>query len=199
MDPANTRVSVRTVRASAAVVLLALTASLASAQPPRAVSIDNFARVDAHYFRGSQPSGHDYADLAALGIKTVINLTSDDAQASEPSMVTAAGMQYVQIPMTTHTVPTPDELQKFLQIVNDSGNQPVYVHCVGGSHRTGVMTAVYRMTADRWTAVRAFAEMKTFKFGPDYLHSEFKKFVLAFRVDPLNTPSPVVAPLKTGT
>ena len=199
MNPANTRVGVRIVHAIAAVVLLTLTASLASAQAPQPISIDNFARVDANYFRGAQPVGHDYADLAALGIRAVINLTSDDAQASEPSMVAAAGMHYFPIPMTTHRAPTTDELQRFLQIVNDSRNQPVYVHCVGGSHRTGVMTAVYRITVDRWTPIQAFAEMKTFKFGPDFLHSEFKKFVLAFRSDPLITASQVVAPLQPGS
>ena len=55
------------------------------------------------------------------------------------------------------------------------------------------------MTTDRWTAVQAFAEMKTFKFGPEYFDSVFKKFVLAFRIDPLNTPGEVVAPPKTGS
>ena len=29
--------------------------------------------------------------------------------------------------------------------------------------------------------VRAFKEMKTYKFGSDFLHPEFKKFVLAFK------------------
>ena len=48
------------------------------------------------------------------------------------------------------------------------------------SHRTGVMTAVYRMTADGWTADKAFPEMKQYKFGIDFLHPEFKRFVYAF-------------------
>jgi protein tyrosine/serine phosphatase len=168
--------------ASAAALLLVLS-SVASAQAAARVSIDNFARVDANYFRGSQPVGHDYADLHALGVKTVIDLTDDDGRADERSMVTAAGMTYVHIPMTTHTAPTAAELRQFFSVVNDSQKQPVYVHCVGGSHRTGVMTAVYRMANDHWAADRAFAEMKTFKFGPDFLHSEFKNFVLAYRID----------------
>ena len=42
------------------------------------------------------------------------------------------------------------------------------------------MTAVYRVTQDRWTAERAFKEMKQYKFGADFLHSEFKKFVYGF-------------------
>ncbi len=59
-------------------------------------------------------------------------------------------------------------------------SQPVYVHCVGGRHRTGVMTAVYRMTKRRLSGEQAFREMKQFKYGPDFLHPEFKRFVYEF-------------------
>ena len=148
------------------------------------IRIDNFGRVSPTYFRGAQPMGRDYADLAALGVKTVINLTSDDAQADERQRVEQAGMKYLQIPMSTHRVPTSGELAEFLRVVNDSASGPVYVHCVGGKHRTGVMTAAYRMTSDGWTADQAFKEMKQYKFGADFLHSEFKKFVYAFRAEP---------------
>ena len=92
-------------------------------------------------------------------------------------------MKYVQIPMTTHKVPSSSELAQFLDIVDNPANQPVYVHCVGGRHRTGVMTAVYRMTQDGWTPDQAFREMKQYKFGADFLHSEFKEFVYAYHVD----------------
>jgi protein tyrosine/serine phosphatase len=165
--------------------LCLLVACTATAQPAPTIAIDNFARVDAHYFRGAQPQGHDdYRDLAVLGVKTIIDLTSDDGKPAEATLTEAAGMKYVHIPMTTHTIPTPAQVQQFFGVVNDSRSQPVYVHCVGGSHRTGVMTALYRMTNDHWTADRAFAEMKTFKFGPDFLHSEFKRFVLGYHVEP---------------
>jgi len=51
-------------------------------------------------------------------------------------MAAAAGLKYVQIPMTTHTPPTPAQLAQFLGIVNDPASGPVFVHCVGGpSHR----------------------------------------------------------------
>ncbi|SRR5258708_4523198 len=143
-------------------------------------NIDNFARVDSTYYRGAQPEGHDYADLKALGVRTIINLTSDDAEPNEKAMAQSVGIKYVQIPMTTHTVPTSAQLSQFLSLVNDPADQPVYVHCVGGRHRTGVMTAVYRMTHEGWTAARAFNEMKQYKFGADFLHSEFKNFVYSY-------------------
>lgn len=144
------------------------------------IRIDNFGRVDAMYYRGAQPLGRDYADLAALGVKTMINLTSDDADPNEQAMAEQAGMKYLQIPMTTHEPPTSEQLAEFLKVVNDPASQPIYVHCVGGRHRTGVMTAAYRITQDGWTADQAFKEMKQYKFGADFLHPEFKKFVYGY-------------------
>jgi protein tyrosine/serine phosphatase len=154
--------------------------SAAAATSTAAIRIDNFGRVDAALLRGAQPEGRDFADLRAAGVKTIVNLTSDDADPHEKAMTEAAGMVYMQIPMTTHTVPTPAQLAAFLRIVTDPARQPVYVHCVGGRHRTGVMVAAYRMTHDGWSAAQAFKEMKVYKFGADFLHPEFKQFVYAF-------------------
>jgi protein tyrosine/serine phosphatase len=145
------------------------------------IRIDNFARVNDAYFRGAQPIDSDYADLARLGVKTVINLIGDsDLDHTEQSSVEQHGMRYVQIPMSTRKAPTAQQLEAFLSLVNDEASQPVYVHCVGGRHRTGVMTAIYRMTKDGISGAEAFAEMKRFKYGPDFLHPEFKKFVIEF-------------------
>jgi len=149
--------------------------------------------INANYFRGAQPKGHDYADLSALGVKTVIDLTDDDGQASEPAMVKSAGMKSFKIPMSTHVPPTKAQLAQFLSIVNDPANQPVYVHCVGGKHRTGVMTAAYRMINEGWNAAQAFSEMKSFKFGADFMHPEFKQFVYNFRPEPKGSVPSVLA------
>ena len=175
-------------RNRAAAIALALTLSLSGLAAAQTIAvpsigIDNFARVNDSYYRGAQPMGDNYEALAKLGVKTIINLTSDDADASEQAMTERAGMRYVHIPMTTHQAPTSAQLAEFLSIAADAAAQPVYVHCVGGRHRTGVMTAAYRMTHDGWSADQAFAEMKRYKFGAEMLHPEFKKFVYAYRPD----------------
>jgi hypothetical protein len=40
------------------------------------------------------------------------------------------------------------------------------------------------MTNDGWTADQAFREMKQYKFGAAFLHSEFKDYVYGFRPQP---------------
>jgi protein tyrosine phosphatase (PTP) superfamily phosphohydrolase (DUF442 family) len=147
------------------------------------IRIENFGQVSPTYFRGAQPQGQDYAALAALGVKTVIDLTDHDGEPNEKTSVERAGMTYVRIPMSTHESVTAARIAQFLSTVDDAAKQPVYVHCVGGRHRTGVMTAIYRMTEQGWSADQAFAEMKQYKFGADFLHPEFKQAVYAYRPD----------------
>ncbi len=145
------------------------------------ITIFNFGQVSRGYYRGSELKGHDAADLAAAGIKLVIDLRSDgDYDPQEAQLVSEAGMRYVRIPMTTHEAPTASQISTFLSLVENVTARPVYVHCVEGRHRTGVMTAIYRMTVDGWTADRAFREMKAYKFGLDFLHPEFKRFVFGY-------------------
>jgi tyrosine-protein phosphatase SIW14 len=160
---------------------LAVAGSVAAQASDRraAISIENFGRINDRYYRGAQPTGHDYVDLAALGVKTVIDLT-EDGDVNESGMVQSTGMKLYRIPMTTHAEPAPQSVAQFLKLVNDPANQPVYVHCQGGRHRTGIMTAVYRMTEDGWSADRAFGEMQQYGFGPAFLHSALKDFVYGY-------------------
>jgi uncharacterized protein (TIGR01244 family) len=173
------------VRSAAVAVAIALSLSVTAGAKTSGIDgirIDNFAQVNAAYYRGAQPIGSDYADLARLGVKTVINLIGDDDRDSrEQRDVEAQGMRYVYIPMSTRRAPTQVQIEQFLSIVNNASSQPVYVHCVGGRHRTGVMTAVYRMNHDGINGEAAFREMKEFGYGPDFLHPEFKKFVYAYQ------------------
>ena len=191
-------------------VALAVTAALASPafakdarqitpQVPAAaaIHIENFGRINEHFYRGAQPTASDLAALAKLGVRTTIDLTDGDGNAEEQHLAEAAGLKFFKIAMNTRVVPTLDQITTFLRIVNDPQNQPVYVHCVGGRHRTGVMTAIYRMSQDSWSSDQAFKEMKTYKFGADFLHPEFKKFVMAFKPSLFGLPLPLMPAVAT--
>jgi len=140
------------------------------------IRIDNFGRINDNYYRGAQPEARDYADLAAGGIKTVIDLTRDGRD-EERELVESAGMNFYRIPLTTTDRPSDAAVAQFLKLADDPANQPVYVHCQGGRHRTGVMTAVYRMMHDGWTADQAYVEMKQYRFEGLLSHPVLKNFV----------------------
>ncbi len=140
------------------------------------VKIKNFGQMDQWFYRGAQPKEEDYKNLAALGIKTVIDLR-DDSEAYEKHGVEAAGMHYVNIPMDDKSYPKAEQVESFLKLVDNPTTGPFYVHCAGGRHRTGVMGAVYRFTHDHWNYDQAYAEMKRYDFYTRWGHGPLKAFV----------------------
>lgn len=176
MNPNQKLIS--SVLASLAVVL-ALGTGAQGASTTADVRIDNFGKVDDAYYRGAQPDRADYGDLSKLGVKTVIDLQAGGSS-REKGLVEQAGMSFYRIPMTTSERPSDAAVEQFLSLVNDPARQPVYVHCAGGQHRTGVMTAIYRMTKYGWSEDKAYDEMKQFKFETFLEHPELRQFVHDF-------------------
>lgn len=174
-------------------------APAASAVALSRIHIDNFGKVDDLYFRGAQPDGRDYSDLAAIGVKTVIDLTRNGRE-DEKGIVERAGMNFYRIPLSTSERPSDGAVRQFLSLVNDPANQPVYVHCQGGQHRTGVMTAVYRMTKYGWSEQQAYNEMKEYKFETFFGHPELRRFVHDYsaKLTPVQTPQVAAAPLPVA-
>jgi protein tyrosine/serine phosphatase len=144
------------------IVVPAICFSVSARAETSPVHVNNFARVSNAYYRGGQPEGQNYQELAALGIKTVIDLKHDAGV--ESNIVQRSGMRFYSIPLTTTSAPSADSVQTFLKLVNDPSNQPVFVHCQGGRDRTGLMTAIYRVSHDGWDALQAYAEMKQYGY-----------------------------------
>jgi protein tyrosine/serine phosphatase len=166
------------VRISAIFTLLIATASFAVAQESSKsqTQIKNFGQMDERFFRGAQPKEADYKDLAALGIKTVIDLR-DDPESYERHDVEALGMHYVNIPMSDKNYPLSEQVDTFLKLANDPATGKFYVHCAGGRHRTGVMGAVYRFNHNKWNYDQVYAEMKQYDFYTRFGHGAMKKYV----------------------
>src|SRR5262249_21641589 len=55
-----------------------------------AVDIENWGKVNDRHYRGAQPKGRNYEQLAALGIKTIVDLR-DDAKDDARSATERAG------------------------------------------------------------------------------------------------------------
>lgn len=141
-----------------------------------AIKIKNFGQMDERFYRGAQPKEEDYKDLAALGIKTVIDLTADP-KAYEQSTVESLGMKYINIPMADRKYPTEEATRAFLKVVSDPATGKFFVHCAGGRHRTGAMGAVYRYQFYDWNFEQVYAEMKKFDFYTSWGHGAYKEFV----------------------
>ena len=173
------------VPASFAVVFFLLTIASAVILPRTAtypgISIENFGKVNDHYYRGAQPEREQFAELKRLGIKTVIDLRKDNRVGAE-AWAQDSGLKYFRIPLKASTAATEEQTAYFLSLVNNPDNWPGYVHCKGGRHRTGALTAVYRITHDGWTADQAYQEMKEYDFNNGMFGGPGaqKKFVYSF-------------------
>lgn len=73
----------------------------------------------------------------------------------------------------------PEIIERFLEFLDDPGNQPVLVHCKRGAERTGTLIAVYRIERDGWTPTRAYAEMQEYGFR-SFWFGNLKRFVLEY-------------------
>ena len=189
----NLRLSRAVSAATASVLALAMLAVAQTGAGSRLpnIRIKNFGKVNDNFYRGAQPNRRDYADLAALGVKTVIDL-QQDGEASEQQQVEAAGMQFYRIGLSDSSWPASEKTEQFLKLVNDPANQPVFIHCHGGRHRAGTMTAIYRITHDKWSAEQAYAEMKHYEFESGFGHSTLKDYVYDYAQKNQNQKSIVV-------
>ncbi len=140
------------------------------------VTIKNFGQMDERFFRGAQPKEKQYKELAAIGIKTIIDLR-DDPEEYEKREAEANGMRYVHLPMIAKQYPKAETVEQFLKLVDDPSTGKFFVHCAGGRHRTGVMGAVYRFNHYKWNFDQVYSEMKKYDFYTRWGHGDFKKFV----------------------
>lgn len=140
------------------------------------VNIKNFGQMDDRFYRGGQPKEEDYKHLAAIGIKTIIDLRNDPKE-YEKREAEAAGMRYVNIPMSDKAYPDTASIAQFLKLIDDPSTGKFFVHCAGGRHRTGVIGAVYRFNLYNWNYDQVYAEMKKFDFYTRWGHGNMKKFV----------------------
>jgi tyrosine-protein phosphatase SIW14 len=153
--------------------------------------IANFDQVDAHVYRGAQPTSEGFQSLAKLGVKTIIDLREAGARSkAEDLMVTAAGMKYVNVPMTGLTPPTASEITRLLGLLEDAAGGPVFVHCLRGADRTGAVIAAYHIDHDKWDNVRALKDAKA--HGMSFLQFPRQNYIKNFR--PLTIDAKVTAP-----
>lgn len=93
--------------------------------------IKNFVQLTPLVGTAGQPRHEQFADIAAAGYQTVINLAmpdSDNAIAEEGNLVTSQGMRYIHLPID-FSEPTEAHARTFIGIMETLGDSKVFVHC----------------------------------------------------------------------
>lgn len=151
--------------------------------------LPHFFQVDEGIYRGAQPKAHHFAQLAKMGVATVVSLRSTgDGVEEERKLVESLGMRFVNIPLRGYRTPPDASVRQAvaeLEAAQATG-KPVFVHCKLGKDRTGTVVACYRMKRLGWKPEQALQEAKS--LGMSRRQWKMQRFVLGF--DPLaDTPA----------
>ena len=175
----------KAVKFSLWLLLLALVVGQTSRGQTKTVDKDlpNFAQVNGNLYRGAQPTEAGIKKLAAMGVKTVIDLRGADERAKkEEAWAQNAGIKFINIPLDNWNRPKDSRIAEIEKLLDATENQPVFVHCRRGADRTGTVIAVYRITHDGWDARRANEEAESFGFGwwqfqmKDYINDYYRVY-----------------------
>lgn len=138
--------------------------------------LPNFHQVNENLYRGGQPTEEGIKKLAAMGVKTIIDLRSADRRAkTEETLARNAGLKFIDIDLSNWLKPSKADIELILKDIAAAENQPVFVHCKRGADRTGTVIAAYRISHDGWTAKQATKEAK--KFGLGWWQFRMKDFI----------------------
>jgi len=109
---------------------------------------DNFHTVqDGVVYRSAQMSPEALKKhLESERIQTVINLRGSNPGQEwyrlESSLLSNSGIKLIDIPLSSSTRISPDEARTYIDLINNA-SKPVLVHCLNGSDRTGLISAIY--------------------------------------------------------
>jgi tyrosine-protein phosphatase SIW14 len=155
----------------------------------------NFSTVESGVlYRSGQLSetGLKYA-IALYGIKTVVTLRADSDPTKpnlddwEEELCVAKGVRYIHLAPRAWNVDDHGELPaekmvtEFLTIMDDPSNFPVLIHCFAGVHRTGTLSAIYRLEYQHWNADRTVADMEAHGFLPGRNREAIEKFLRTYQ------------------
>lgn len=154
-------------------------------QQPNFIEIDhipvkNFLAVNDWFYRGGQPNVIAMEALLEQGVRTIISLRWNfRVIKAERALAEQYGLNFYSIPLSYWILPTRKEIDFFLSILDDQNKHPIFMHCLHGRDRTGMLTAIYRIARENWTANDAYAEMKANGFRHIRMH-QFKWAVYGF-------------------
>jgi len=122
--------------------------------------LPNFHQLGAELWRGGQPSERGFKELKKQGIRTVVCLREEPSLIlQEQELLYKLNIDFVSIPLRPFSIPEDSAVERFLDLSKATQHHPIFVHCLHGMDRTGLMCALYRMHVHDWSYENAYDEM----------------------------------------
>jgi hypothetical protein len=124
----------------------------------------NFRHVVESIYAGGAITPEQIPLLQSLGINFVLSLDATMGDKIAPALEVAK-IQQIYIPLEP-TSALSDNLKYLLRnLTNIMQKQPLYIHCLHGSDRTGLVIAAYRVLKYNWKPEQAINEAKRWGYG----------------------------------
>lgn len=123
--------------------------------------IINFLQLSENLISGGMPTEEQLKSVAESGFQVVINLapsTSTGALQKEEKIVTALGMQFINIPVIWNN-PTRENLDEFMKAMQTHKDNNIFVHCQANYRATGFIS-MDRVLRLGWQKENAFEELR---------------------------------------
>jgi len=151
------------------------------AEPITLEGVPNLHRLTPLLYRSEQPTALGMRNLEKLGIRTVINLRAFNDDLDE---LRGTGLRAVHVPVHTWHLETED-IVAVMRELRRTEDGPFLIHCQHGADRTGLMSAMYRMLEQNWSAEDALNELVDGGYGYHSLWRNIKRYVRSVDVGAL--------------
>jgi tyrosine-protein phosphatase SIW14 len=153
--------------------------------------------IPGRFYRSGQMTAAGFREIVEkYKIKLFINLHQEEpapylanhwlgeGKILESDLCRELGVKYVLLtpdllPPDNRLDMIPPPVDEFLKLLDDESNYPILLHCKAGLHRTGRLTAIYRMEFQGWTSGEAIREARANGYGY-IMASEFDPYVIQF-------------------
>lgn len=149
------------------------------AKPVADSHLQNFWQVSPLLYRSAQPLPEDFRELQRRGISEVLDLRLYHRDMPAPE----ATLDLQQAPLSAGNINS-WYLTQALQVIANA-RQPVLVHCLHGSDRTGLVVAMYRVVCQGWSKQQAIEEMEDGGYGFHTFFSNIPEFIEGVDVEAL--------------
>ncbi len=145
----------------------AATGASSTQQEPEKIAselLPNAYRLHEKVISGGQPEGDAaFAELAALGVKTVISV---DGATPDVDAAKAHGLRYVHLPHGYDGI-SEQRVQELAKAVRDLPG-PIYIHCHHGKHRSPAAATAACVAVGFLQPQQALAVLQTAGTSPNY-------------------------------
>jgi protein tyrosine/serine phosphatase len=152
--------------------------SASAARPAeRATPIDvslNLYQIVPGLYRSAQPKQRDVALLNELGIRTIISFRANNP---DEGRLDVPQINLVRVPMNTWDIGDDEIISALRAIEKARRDGPVLIHCQHGADRTGVVSAMYRIIEQGWTAEQAVRELRQGGYGFHSIWAHLPRYV----------------------